>query len=114
MLARAIIGDPDVLLVDEPTSGLDPRHALDTAGRLRKLADAGKLVVAALHDLTLAARHATHLMALREGRLAAFGPMTETLSPGLLQQVFDVDARITGAGRDTVVDYRGPTPASIA
>jgi iron complex transport system ATP-binding protein len=107
MLARALIGDPQVLLADEPTSGLDPRHALDTIVRLRALADAGKLVVAAVHDLTLAARHATHLLALRDGALAAFGPMAATLTPELLRQVFDVEARIAGAGAETYVDYRG-------
>jgi iron complex transport system ATP-binding protein len=111
MLARAIIGDPEILLVDEPTSGLDPRHALDTVDRLRRLAvDAGKLVIATIHDLTLASRYATHLMALREGRLLAFGALPQTLSPDLLSRVFDVEALITGVGRDTVVDYRGPTP----
>jgi iron complex transport system ATP-binding protein len=108
MLARALIGDPDVLLADEPISGLDPRHRLDTIGRLRRLAvDDGKLVVATIHDLTLVARHATHLMALREGRLVAFGPMAEALTPGLLREVFDVEARITGAGADALVDYVG-------
>lgn len=108
MLARALIGDPEVLLADEPTSGLDPRHRLDTVARLRRLAvEEGRLVVATIHDLTLAARHATHLMALRDGRLVAFGPMGETLTPELLRRVFDVEARITGAGADALVDYVG-------
>lgn len=107
MLARALIGDPQILLADEPVSGLDPRHALDTLERLRRLAvDDGRLVVAALHDLTLAARHATHLMALRDGRLMAFGPMDEVLSAELLSAVFDVRARVSGRGGETLVDYR--------
>ena len=109
MLARALIGDPQVLLADEPVSGLDPRHRLDTVARLRRLAtDDGRLVVATLHDLTLAARHATHLMALRQGRLVAFGETAQTLTSALLREVFDVDATIIGAGRDAIVDYLGP------
>lgn len=109
MLARALIGDPQVLLADEPVSGLDPRHRLDTVARLRRLAvDEGRLVVATIHDLTLAARYATHLMALRAGRLAAFGAMAETLTPGLLREVFEVEACVSGTGRETFVDYTGP------
>jgi iron complex transport system ATP-binding protein len=114
MLARALIGDPQILLADEPTSGLDPRHALDTALRLRRLAaDEGRLVVATFHDLTLAARHATHLMALREGRLAAFAPMSEALTPDLLRRIFEVEARISGAGAGAYVDYVGPAEARL-
>jgi len=63
--------------------------------------------VATIHDLTLAARHATHLMALREGRLVAFGPMAQTLTADLLREVFEVEARVTGAGGDALVDYLG-------
>lgn len=112
MLARALIGDPQVLFADEPIAGLDPWHALDTMGRLRALADDGKLVVAAMHDLTLAARFSTHLMALREGRLAAFGPTAETVTPELIRQVFDVEARVTGAGREAYVDLIGPATSA--
>jgi iron complex transport system ATP-binding protein len=109
MLARALIGNPDVLLADEPVSGLDPRHRLDTVARLRRLAvDEGRLVVATIHDLTLAARHATHIMALRQGRMKAFGPTAEVLSSGLLREVFDVAATILGSGREVIVDYVGP------
>ncbi|ODT87451.1 ABC transporter ATP-binding protein [Phenylobacterium sp. SCN 70-31] len=113
MLARALIGDPDAVLVDEPTSGLDPRHALDTVGRLRRLATTdGKLVVATLHDMTLAARYATHLMALRDGRLTAFGATDDVLTPDLLRQVFDVEACISGAPGERYVDYLGPVTTS--
>jgi iron complex transport system ATP-binding protein len=105
MLARALIGEPQVLIVDEPTAGLDPRHTLDAMQRLRRLADGGKLVIAALHDVTLAARYSTHLMALKGGRLEAFGPTAEALTPGLLRRIFEVEARITGAAGATIVDY---------
>jgi iron complex transport system ATP-binding protein len=107
MLARALVGDPELLIADEPITGLDPRHAMDTVDRLQALAAGGKLVIAAVHDLTLAARSATHLMALREGRLAAFGPTAEVLTPDLLRSIFDVEARISGTGRETIVDYVG-------
>jgi iron complex transport system ATP-binding protein len=108
MLARALIGDPQVLVADEPISGLDPWHELDTVGRLKGLAGQGKLVVAALHDLTLAARFSTHLLALKDGKLVAFGPTAQVLTPKLLRAVFDVEARVSGAGPETLVDYVAP------
>ena len=108
MLARALVGEPQVLIVDEPIAGLDPRHALDTVERLRGLAGQGTLVICALHDLTLAARFSSHVLALREGRAAAYGPTVDVMSADLLRVVFDVEARIVGAGASTVIDYRGP------
>lgn len=107
MLARALIGDPDVLIVDEPMAGLDPRHALDAASRLAALARSGTLVIAALHDLTLAARYSTHLLALRKGRLTAFGPTAQVLTPNLIRTVFEVEASLSGAGVQTRVDFIG-------
>ena len=109
MLARALVGDPEILIADEPMTGLDPRHAMDTVARLQALAGQGRLVIAAVHDLTLAARSATHVMALREGRLAAFGPMAEVLTSDLLRRVFDVETRVTGVGHKTVVDFLAPS-----
>jgi iron complex transport system ATP-binding protein len=111
MLARALIGDPQVVIADEPIAGLDPRHALDTVTRLQGLAGQGRLVVTALHDLTLALRFSTHVMALKAGRLAAFGPTARVLTAGLLREVFEVDARISGEGPQAYVDYLGPLAA---
>ena len=109
MLARALVGNPDILIADEPISGLDPRHALDTVRRLRELARGGKLVIASLHDLTLAARYATRIVALDHGRVTADGPPGEILTPELMRSVFDVEARISGTGATTIVDYLSPS-----
>jgi iron complex transport system ATP-binding protein len=105
MLARALVGDPDVLIVDEPIAGLDPKHALDTARRLRSLAGAGKLVIASIHDLTLAARHATRILALTHGAVQGDGPPVKTLTPELIRSAFDVDACVCGSGANAYVDY---------
>jgi iron complex transport system ATP-binding protein len=111
MLARALVSNPEALIVDEPTAGLDPRHTLDAAGRLRGLAQAGKLVVAAFHDLTLVARYATRVLALQGGRLIAEGPVTETLTPQLLHALFGVDAHVAQTPRGPVIDYESDTPS---
>ena len=105
MLARALVGNPDVLIVDEPIAGLDPKHALDTARRLRALANDGKLVIAAIHDLTLAARHSTRILALANGHVQGDGPTTTTLTPELIRSAFDVDACVSGLGSSAFVDY---------
>ncbi len=105
MLARALVGDPDVLIVDEPIAGLDPRHALDTARRLRDLASGGKLVIAALHDLTLAGRYANRIFALRSGSVQGDGPTHCTLTPQLVRSAFEVEACVSGSGSTLYVDY---------
>ena len=105
MLARALVGNPDVLIVDEPISGLDPKHALDTARRLQVLAKSGKLVIAALHDLTLAARFATRIFALGNGIVQGDGIMETTLTPALIRAAFDVDACVSGTQGNAYVDY---------
>jgi iron complex transport system ATP-binding protein len=99
MLARALVGEPDILIVDEPVTGLDPRHALDCAKRLADYAAGGKCVIAALHDLTLAARHASRILALKDGRVAGHGALTSAL----ILEIFGVTAEIRGEGAFTSV-----------
>ena len=94
MLARATIGDPEILIVDEPTSGLDPRHAITAVKRLREDADRGRTVVVAIHDLNLALRVADDVVAIRGGRIMAAGPAATIFTETLLERLYDVEVRI--------------------
>jgi iron complex transport system ATP-binding protein len=108
MLARALVADPDVLIIDEPIAGLDPKHALDTARRLQSLARSGKLVIASIHDLTLAGRYASRIFALSNGRVAGDGATPQTLTPALIRSAFEVEACVSGAPGSVYVDYTLP------
>ncbi len=106
MLARAIVGDPELLIVDEPTAGLDPRHAIDAGRRLRARADAGRTVIMAIHDLDIALRYADDVVAVREGRLLAAGQVAEVMTEALLAELYDVRVRITRDAEGMAIRFR--------
>lgn len=93
-LAQAIVRDPRLLLLDEPTSALDLARQVRLLKELRRIAAEGRIVVAVLHDLTLAARWADKIAVLHGGGLYAFGPPAEVLTPKMLAEVYGVDARV--------------------
>lgn len=74
MLARALAGEPETLLLDEPVADLDPSACHAIMRLLRRFADGGGTVVAVLHALDLAAAYATRLVVLEAGRIVADGP----------------------------------------
>jgi iron complex transport system ATP-binding protein len=104
MLARAMVGDPEILIVDEPVTGLDPVHAFAAMERLSAWASSGHAVIASLHDLTLAGRYASRVLALKEGRVAGEG----ALDGALIRAVFGIAAEIRGSGRHFAVDFLAP------
>lgn len=113
MLARATVGDPELLIADEPTAGLDPRHAIDAARRLRALADAGRTVVVALHDLDLAMRIADDALAIRDGAIAAAGTAAEVFTPAVFGALYDVPAIIGPGGTIRFGAPEGPSATMI-
>ncbi|MBC8158129.1 MAG: ABC transporter ATP-binding protein [Alphaproteobacteria bacterium] len=92
MLARALAGQPRLLLADEPVAGLDPLHQLTVMGVLAGMADKGGSVVVTLHDLALAARFCNRVVLLDEGRVKAEGPPADVLSRERLADVFGISA----------------------
>lgn len=90
LFARALAVDAPVLLADEPAAALDPHHALQVMELLAAQARAGRLVIAALHDLTLAARFCDRVLLLAGGKLIADGPPRAVLSEGPLSAAFRV------------------------
>ncbi len=94
MLARAVVGDPELLIVDEPTAGVDPRHALAAACRLRARADAGRTVIMAMHEIDLALRFADDVIAVKDGRVLWSGPVATVVSADALGQLYDIAVRL--------------------
>ncbi len=87
-------GRPRWLLLDEPTAALDLRHQHDTLATVRRWArERGVGVLAVLHDLNLTLRYADRVWVLHHGRLQASGPPAQVLTPALLRQVWQVQAR---------------------
>ncbi|CAI3809652.1 Iron(3+)-hydroxamate import ATP-binding protein FhuC [Pseudomonas sp. MM221] len=94
-LAQLLARNPQVLLLDEPTSALDLHYQLRVMDAVRGRVQAHRLLaVAVLHDINLAASHADWLVVLREGRVVACGAPADVLQPGLLAEVYGVEARV--------------------
>jgi iron complex transport system ATP-binding protein len=89
MIALALAQEPDVLLLDEPTQQLDisrQAEVLDVVAKLNE--DHGVTVVAAMHDLNLAARYFDRLVVLHRQSLVADGPPVCVLRSELLEKVY--------------------------
>jgi iron complex transport system ATP-binding protein len=100
-LARALAQRAKVMLLDEPTANLDLRHQLETMRVLRDFCARGGAVVAAMHDLTLAARACDRVLVLDGGRVRAEGAPHTAFDEAILARVFGVRPRIArdDAGR---------------
>jgi iron complex transport system ATP-binding protein len=94
-LAMALAQQTELLLLDEPTTFLDIAHqveVLDLCARLHE--EQQRTLVAVLHDLNQAARYATHLIAMRDGRVVAQGPPAGIVTADLVERVFDLPCQV--------------------
>ncbi len=76
-LARALVHDPQVLLLDEPASGLDPRSRIELRGIVRTLAGQGKAVLVSSHVLTELDEMADRAVIVARGRTVAVEQLTD-------------------------------------
>jgi iron complex transport system ATP-binding protein len=107
-LAMVLAQDTPYLLLDEPTTYLDLAHAVEVMALARTIAhESARTVVCVMHDLTLAARFADHLVVLSEGRVTACGAPSEVLTEALLGDAFALTARVLDVdGAPAVVPTR--------
>ena len=91
LIARALAQQTEVLLLDEPTNHLDIKYQLQLLELMKGL---DCTVVAALHDLNLAAMYCSRLYALKDGRVVGMGTPEELLTPDFLREVYEVRAEV--------------------
>lgn len=93
-IAMALAQETPILLLDEPTTFLDIGHQIEVLELVTRLHREGRTVVVVLHDINQAARYASHLIAMKDGRIVAEGPPRDIVDAALLTDLFDLEARV--------------------
>ena len=101
ILARALSQQPEFLILDEPTNHLDIRYQLELMESVKKLKIG---VLAALHDLDLAASYCDYLYAMKNGQILAAGKPEEVLTEAFIEEIYGVKCKI----------YRNPITDQLA
>jgi len=109
VLARALAQETPALLLDEPTANLDINHQVRTLSLARTFADEGTTVVAAIHDLELAARFCDTMVLLADRQVQAAGPPASVLESEVIERAFDTRAAV---GTNPVTGTPTVTPLS--
>jgi iron complex transport system ATP-binding protein len=93
LIARALVQEPRVLLLDEPTSNLDLKHQMEVLDHVVDIVkEKGVCVLMAIHDLNLASQYSDRLVFLKKGQIFMSGTPGQTLMPGTIRSVYDVEA----------------------
>ena len=99
MLARAIVAEPNVILLDEPCSNLDPYWQVGVVECLRDYVRSGKTALISVHDLDLALAHADRLIVMDRGRIVSDAPPADAGTEALIGDVFSVARNASGWNR---------------
>lgn len=90
LIARALASEAPLLLLDEPSSHLDAAHVVHLVALLRRLAEGGRAVVAAVHDLNVAAVLGHRALLIGSGKVVCDEPVADVLASPALEEVYGV------------------------
>jgi lipooligosaccharide transport system ATP-binding protein len=111
-LARALINDPDVLIMDEPTTGLDPQARHLIWERLRSLLSRGKTILLTTHFMEEAERLCHRLCVIEEGQKIAEGAPKELIEAEIGCEVIEIYGADPAALRDELAPFAVRTEIS--
>ena len=115
-ISMTLAQETGILLLDEPTTYLDLAHQVDVLELVRRLNRVHhRTVVMVLHDISLAARYSDHMVAMKDGAIVMEGTPDEVVTPGLLMDVFGLDAHVVPEptdGRPHVIPLGTPATAA--
>ena len=116
-IAMVLAQQTPLILLDEPTTYLDIAHQIEVLNLLHDLNGQGRTIVAVLHDLNHAARYASNINAMQDGRIVAEGPPGTTITAQLVSNVFGlanvvISDPLTGTPLVVPADTRSPHPVA--
>ncbi len=102
-IARALVQEPEILLMDEPTTFLDLKHRKNILSLLKKLSVNRITILFATHDPEAAAEIADNLLLMKDGNLLSLGPIEHTLNTILLSDTFKTPLQVVKMANRTVI-----------
>lgn len=94
-IAMTLAQQTDIILLDEPTNHLDIKYKIEVLDLLKHLNQhENRTIVIVLHDINLACRYADHIIAIKDGKVYAEGNPKEVITENLINDVFDINAKI--------------------
>lgn len=108
LIARALVQEPDLLILDEPTSALDLHHQIATLDHIELLQKSGATIVSTMHDITLGAMYAERIIIMQKGRVLLDGPSAAVIHSPELKTAFDdrISIHILDNGRPVIIATR--------
>lgn len=94
LIGRGVAQDSRVVLLDEPLSGLDIDNQVKVFQSLLGIAHTGRLVIASVHDLNVAAQFCDKIILIDNGRLIKYGTVEEVLTYSNVRTYFGVDVYV--------------------
>lgn len=94
LIGRALVHDPQALILDEPTTSLDLRATYELRESLRKLAQTGISILMVTHHLPDIIPEMQRVVLIRDGRLYRDGPKEEVLQTGPLRELFGIPVEV--------------------
>lgn len=94
LLARALVHEPDLLVLDEPTNGLDLRARHQLLAALRQRASSGTTLLLVTHQIEAVIPEIERVLLLRDGRLVGDGPAAALLQDGPLSALFETPLEV--------------------
>lgn len=108
LIARAMVQQPDFLILDEPTSALDLHHQIATLDHIAALQKSGTTIVSTMHDITLGAMYAERIIIMQKGRVLLDGPSDYVIHSPELKLAFEdrISIHTLDNGRPVIIATR--------